>query len=163
MLVKPLQQCLVMVLSHLSFIGQQKIAFVVFPYLFNQYLFLKLIQVIFNIFWFGDVLAKPVDRLVSFQQSNIEDPAILAVRSLQRLISKVEEIDGKAKNGVEVRVLAEHRNKFELRMHLGNLVDEVFEEVIDGALPLGKVHALGSEFADCLGDSIQGLCLVVFV
>lgn len=48
-------------------------------------------------------------------------------------------------------------------MHLGYLVDEVFEEVVDRALPLGKVHALGSELTDCLGNSVQGLRLVLIV
>lgn len=79
MLVKPLQKCLIMILPHLSLIRQQKISLIVLPNLLNQYLLLKLIKIILNILRLADILAKPVDRLMSFQQRYIEDLAILAI------------------------------------------------------------------------------------
>lgn len=39
-------------------------------------------------------------------------------------------------------------------MGLGDAVDKVFEEMIDGDLSLGEIHAFGCELGDCISDVI---------
>jgi hypothetical protein len=109
------------------------------------------------------VFAEPVDGLVAFEQGDTEDAAVLAVGARQRLVSEVEEVGSEAEDGVEAAVLAEDGAQLQLLVRLSDAVDEVLEEVVDGELPLGEVHALGSELGDGVSDAVQRAPFVYLV
>jgi hypothetical protein len=89
---------------------------------------------------------------MALKKSDSKYFTVFTIRAFKRLIGKVEEVNCQAKYGVEVSILAENGNHFYLHMGFCNTIDEMFEEVIDGALSLLEIHAFRCEFADRFCD-----------
>jgi phosphoribosyl-ATP pyrophosphohydrolase len=79
------------------------------------------------------------------------------------VVGVVEEVDGKAEDGVEGRLVFENGLALILGVHLVDLADKVGEEAVDRALPLAVLHAAGRELLDRSQDLRKHFLLVLAV
>lgn len=68
-----------MVLLEFLLIGQQTVSLVVLPNLLDQDLPFQLVEIVLDVAGHLDVVAEPVDGLVSLQQGHSEDATVLSV------------------------------------------------------------------------------------
>jgi len=131
----------------------------IIPNLLNQNSFLQLVEINRDVSRHICVFSDPVDRNLTLDDSYSENFAVGLVLTLQRLVGIVEDIGGKAKNGVEILIAAKDGEPLVLLVLIVYYLDEECEKGVKRPLAPIVVHTRRSETIDCSEYFLIGLLL----